>query len=383
MEETRFVNKVPECFNCSICLGIVKEPVEHNSCQTIFCSECIKELKKCPHCRETIGLRSNFGKVNRHLMQQYNQLIIHCVHFPLCQQITPLENLPQHEEQCEYVEMSCSQFGCKYRCAKIELPKHEQECPRRKLSCPHCKNPFIYAFNMENHLLKCTSIPKHLQRNNASASKSSSVSKKSVASPPTTGSLPHNSKTTPPMFPTALNTSATTAGVTNPPITTNSSLGANIRTMPTFSVFGEDSDDDNINTELSAEEWDSIMTGLHSPATETTASRRTITAPATNNASQRLPPPGPSTTRASTAGTGSNTRTAPPIPRPFLPPAPSLDFYQQQQVMMVQQNMQQQQQQAAYIHAAYGYPNPSLMMMHPFGPSSAAYWPPSLYHPAM
>ena len=40
-----YYNRIKNLINCSICLNIVKDPVQCDKCQHYFCSKCVKNLK--------------------------------------------------------------------------------------------------------------------------------------------------------------------------------------------------------------------------------------------------------------------------------------------------------------------------------------------------
>ena len=52
--EYSYVSEPDADLQCAICLGLVKDPLQHEECGKLFCEECIKKHgkdKPCPHCR--------------------------------------------------------------------------------------------------------------------------------------------------------------------------------------------------------------------------------------------------------------------------------------------------------------------------------------------
>ena len=52
--EYNYVSEPDADLQCPICLGLVKDPLQHEECGKLFCEECIEKYgkyKRCPHCR--------------------------------------------------------------------------------------------------------------------------------------------------------------------------------------------------------------------------------------------------------------------------------------------------------------------------------------------
>ena len=50
-----FVAEPEDDLKCLICLGVARDPLQHEECGKMFCKCCIEEYgkdKPCPHCRD-------------------------------------------------------------------------------------------------------------------------------------------------------------------------------------------------------------------------------------------------------------------------------------------------------------------------------------------
>ena len=50
----QFITELDDEHKCVICLGLAKDPFQHEECGKLLCKECLEEYgrdKPCPHCR--------------------------------------------------------------------------------------------------------------------------------------------------------------------------------------------------------------------------------------------------------------------------------------------------------------------------------------------
>ena len=50
-----FLTEPEDDLKCLICLGVVRDPLQHEECGRLFCKDCIETHgrdKPCPHCRD-------------------------------------------------------------------------------------------------------------------------------------------------------------------------------------------------------------------------------------------------------------------------------------------------------------------------------------------
>jgi len=45
-----------EAFKCSVCLQLLRDPVDHIPCNNTFCKECMKTMEICPSCKNVIKI---------------------------------------------------------------------------------------------------------------------------------------------------------------------------------------------------------------------------------------------------------------------------------------------------------------------------------------
>ncbi len=53
--EYKFLAEPPDDLKCLICLGVAKDPLQHEACGKVFCEECLDKYgrdKPCPNCRK-------------------------------------------------------------------------------------------------------------------------------------------------------------------------------------------------------------------------------------------------------------------------------------------------------------------------------------------
>ena len=98
-----------EDFTCPICLCVVKDPIEHKQCSTLYCQGCVSQLRKneCPSCRGPI-----FGD----RMKSIHPILRDRVYLKM--------------------ELKCSFEGCSEIITIGGLIKHEQDCPFRQGCTP-------------------------------------------------------------------------------------------------------------------------------------------------------------------------------------------------------------------------------------------------------
>ncbi len=102
----KFVDKLPEDHQCTICTNILTDPVLTECCGQLFCGGCVKKWlrrkKTCPHCRAAYF----HYIVNKRMKRIINSLKIYCPnHSKGCDKITTLSECNQHCEKCLFVEV--------------------------------------------------------------------------------------------------------------------------------------------------------------------------------------------------------------------------------------------------------------------------------------
>nr|UCK81548.1 TNF receptor-associated factor 6-like protein [Arenicola marina] len=156
-----FLSPVEEKFNCPICMMVLREPVQ-TTCGHRYCGDCmthwlrckkIDVATRCPVCNELVSTVNlypdNFAK--REIMS----LTVKCKNGDKgCQQVMELRHLKDHEQQCEFAEVTCPQ-GCGGAIRRSDVTRHvTQVCSRRDVACPNCGRP-TSADLLDEHVETC------------------------------------------------------------------------------------------------------------------------------------------------------------------------------------------------------------------------------------
>jgi len=180
-----YYENIKDVINCSICSGIIKDPVQCNKCQHCFCSHCINELRNCPYrcifnqfipsliCKNLLskliikcscGTELNYDSVQKH-REKCTNVIYKEKYLRLSSQNELLQqesqNLKQELTQLKQELNNCKQELNKYKQKSIannkyyisddkqfvscSLHEHQMECLRRYYNtwyCDKCKMNF-------------------------------------------------------------------------------------------------------------------------------------------------------------------------------------------------------------------------------------------------
>ena len=148
-EEERFKDKVDIKLQCSVCLKVLKDPVQCPN-EHYFCRSCIqKSLRKnseaCPMCQHHLT-EETLTKPPRILMDFLQSLEIRCDHENRgCRELIKLEFLDQHVNSCGYSPTPCTNVGCAEVMNRNEKERHEREqCDFRTIVCDECGEQVIW-----------------------------------------------------------------------------------------------------------------------------------------------------------------------------------------------------------------------------------------------
>ena len=148
-EEERFKDKVDIKLQCSICLKVLKDPVQCPN-EHYFCRSCIqKSLREnseaCPVYQHYLT-EETLTKPPRILMDFLQSLEIRCDHENRgCQEFIKLEFLARHVDSCGYSPTHCTNVGCAKVMNRNEKERHEREqCDFRKIVCDECGEQVIW-----------------------------------------------------------------------------------------------------------------------------------------------------------------------------------------------------------------------------------------------
>ncbi len=147
-EEERFKDKVDIKLQCSICLKVLKDPVqcpnEHYFCRSCI-QKCLRENSEaCPMCQHHLT-DETLTKPPRILMDFLQSLEIRCDHENRgCREFIKLEFLDHHVDSCGYSPTPCTNVGCAEVMNQNEKERHEREqCDFRKIVCDECGEQVI------------------------------------------------------------------------------------------------------------------------------------------------------------------------------------------------------------------------------------------------
>jgi hypothetical protein len=149
IEQERFVESFSQDLVCCICLFVLDDPVECKTCQTNFCSECIKKVletkKMCPN-----QCPLELQKSHRFLRSTLSNLSLRCINNDLgCDKILKLEQIKSHEAlECQFRRAKCKYSTCQVTLSIKDLESHEETCKFKSITCSDCKeNLFIHQIS--------------------------------------------------------------------------------------------------------------------------------------------------------------------------------------------------------------------------------------------
>ena len=148
-EEERFENKVYITkFRCSVCLKVLKDPVQCSN-EHYFCRSCIqrslRDNKTCPVCKHLVT-EETLTKLPRIVKEMWENLMIRCDYENRgCGELIKLEFLDRHVSNCGYSPTRCTNAGCAEVINRHEKKRHERElCQFRKIVCDDCGELVIW-----------------------------------------------------------------------------------------------------------------------------------------------------------------------------------------------------------------------------------------------
>ena len=143
-----FQCNVDEELICSICNGVLKDPIQTQSCEHSFCSKCIlewlKEQTSCPVCRSEV-LLNDLKPVARILRNLLGKLMIFCENKNFgCTLVMRLDQLPPHLFQCEFNPKRL--VPCKEGCSMV--------IPLDEVNAHNCIRELYFKLETQNTKVK-------------------------------------------------------------------------------------------------------------------------------------------------------------------------------------------------------------------------------------
>ncbi len=143
-DTARFQSTVDDGFICSICLGVLKNPMQCDHNEHYFCSGCIKKhLEKtshsCPVCQDKLTVET-LRKAPRIVADCVSRYKINCDHAARgCDAVLELGALQAHVHDCDFMPVPCSNDGCDEVVNKCDVKQHELDlCRFKTTTCDDC-----------------------------------------------------------------------------------------------------------------------------------------------------------------------------------------------------------------------------------------------------
>lgn len=141
---------VAKQLECSVCLGMVVDPVQTIACGHIFCEDCLRPCSVCPICREPMaaGDWKPLREVNKPMMRMMHGLRVRCPH--LTQSQAPAEAA---EPEAKRLRVDRCEWEGTY---SDLLAKHLSECLYHVVPCPRSCGESMRRMDLEAHAEVCT-----------------------------------------------------------------------------------------------------------------------------------------------------------------------------------------------------------------------------------
>jgi len=143
---------IEDLIKCSICLEILANPYECETCGSLFCEDCINDWIRiklsCP--LKCSNFKLTKAKINTRKM--LNLLNLTCVNYPNCNYVSEYWSMFDHEAKCEFQKIKCPNMPCLFEGHYKELKNHLQNtCESLILECGFCKSK-VKRCQFEAHL---------------------------------------------------------------------------------------------------------------------------------------------------------------------------------------------------------------------------------------
>ena len=162
IDPERIVNKqyltsLGDFYKCSICYKIMFNPKDCEECGHSYCYECISILN-CPFGCKTKSIKNTSAGI----IDLLKNLKFKCQNEG-CTMIIPYEEVKNHDANCEYQKVFCTNKKCKKRIIKKDLDNHIKNiCKYSLISCQYCKNDY-YRKEINEHEKLCIITYKYLE----------------------------------------------------------------------------------------------------------------------------------------------------------------------------------------------------------------------------
>ena len=158
--DTEYLSSLGDFYKCSICFKIMINPTDCEECGNSYCKECISKLK-CPFgCKKKLLKNSSIGIVN--LLQNLN---FNCPNEG-CDAIIPYKEVKNHDINCQYQKVLCTNKRCRKRIIKKDLENHIKNiCKYTQIECKYCHTEY-YRKEIIEHEKLCSLTFQYLKNYN-------------------------------------------------------------------------------------------------------------------------------------------------------------------------------------------------------------------------
>ena len=162
IDPERIVNKeyltsLGDFYKCSICFKIMINPKDCEECGHSYCYECISILN-CPFGCKTKSIKNTSAGI----INLLKNLKFKCQNEG-CTKIIPYDEVKNHDKNCEYQKVFCTNNKCKKRIIKKDLDDHiKNVCKYSLINCQYCKN-YYFRKEINEHEKLCIITYKYLE----------------------------------------------------------------------------------------------------------------------------------------------------------------------------------------------------------------------------
>ena len=153
-----YISPLGDFYKCSICFKIMLDAKDCEECGHSYCYECISVLN-CPFGCKTKSIKNtSIGIINL-----LKNLKFKCKNEG-CTAIIPYDEVKNHDLNCEYQKVSCTNKRCKKRIIKHDLDNHIKNiCKYTLVKCQYCKSEYLRK-EIKYHEKLCSIIYKYIEK---------------------------------------------------------------------------------------------------------------------------------------------------------------------------------------------------------------------------
>lgn len=150
-ENSCFESAIVDSFRCSLCLNVLRKPVQCQRNEHHFCKSCItrhlKQSMVCPSCKEDLSLET-LRPASQILAKLLSQLKIRCDYSRRgCNEVMKVEELESHHKVCNFAPVVCSNKDCSEVVNRRDQVNHATKaCQSRLVKCSVCGEDLVFRW---------------------------------------------------------------------------------------------------------------------------------------------------------------------------------------------------------------------------------------------